>query len=298
MKITYCMVVLNRLDEMQTAIRRVAPHVDRTCVVDGGSTDGTIEWLESEECKKLNVDFKVSKQYRYSVGEHTPKERNQYLEMAGHEGWLLYTDSDEFLEEEACKNLRKLAEFAESNGVDGVCFRAHDVWTYEAGEVYDNVSDYWNPMFWKGYSGQHYVGHTHSSIARPGAINRWMKTGFEYKHVKTERRMWQNSTYLWWTTSGIAQNEHNDIWREFHKLMESHGHVDWHEFNKEMTKGNLPDEIKKWFIDHKDAENSEERSWFVWYFIFSHPEENTDKIGNRDMGWDYVEQSRIKREGL
>ena len=34
-KITYCLLTLNRKQELQKAIRRVAPYVDRTIVIDG-----------------------------------------------------------------------------------------------------------------------------------------------------------------------------------------------------------------------------------------------------------------------
>jgi hypothetical protein len=81
--------------------------------------------------------------------------------------------------------------------------------------------------------------------------------------------------------------------------MKRNGFEDWHLLNKEMNKGNLPKDIADWFIAHRNADNPEERAWFVHYFIFLHPEtENVDKISNRDHNWDYVAQARIKREAL
>lgn len=296
-KIQYGLVTLNRLSELQFACRRVSPWVDRTCIVDGGSEDGTLEWLASQEARDLKIDYKVSKQYRYAIGDHTPRERNQYIEMAGNDGWLLVTDTDEFLEEEACKNIRNLVTRAEAQNVDGLMFQAHDLWTYEDGQVYDNLANYWHhSMFFKLYPGTKYVGHTHAGISRPGAVNRWAKTGYEYLHCKTERIMWRNSTYLYWTTAKVADNiTGTPEWNSFHEVMRKYGHVDWHEFNKCMEAGNLPQEIKDWFIAHKDAENPEERAWFVWYFIFRHPEENILQISNKDKQFNYVELSRLKK---
>lgn len=296
--IAYCMVVLNRKNEMIRALEGVSPYVDKTFVLDGGSTDGTIEWLEGEEAKALNIEYQVSKQVRLQYGNHTPGERNKYLEMAKDYDWILVTDSDEFLEQKACEKLYKMIDFAEqTNSIDGWCFRAHDITTYETGEVYDNVSDYYNPMFFKCFPNQHYSGHTHSHIVRPGARNTWAKADFEYLHVKTEKKLWHSSTYLYWTTAEVAQNTTNDpTWLGFHEMMKKHGFEDWHEFNKVMLEGTVPPEIKNWFIEHKDAENPEERSWFVLYFIWLHPEQNIDKVGNRDKEWDYVEQARRKRE--
>ena len=290
-------MTLNRLEELQTVIRKVSPWVDRTCVVDGGSTDGTIEWLDSDECQDLNVDYEVHKQVRLARGNHTPGERNHYLKMAGNSGWILVTDTDEFLEELACRNLRNLVIKAEENGCDGIAFNAHDIWTYETGEVYDSVSNYYNPTFFKVYRGIHYAGHTHSRIVRPGSPEKWMQTKLQYHHTKTERRMWHNSTYLWWTTAKIADNA-IDVpeWQQFHELMGDYDYYDWHEFNKVMEAGQVPEEVCQWFIDHKEAESPEERAWFVWYFIFRHPELNTQKLSNRDKDWDYVQVSKAKRE--
>ena len=296
-KITFCSVVLNRLEEIRALCKRVSPFVDRTCILDGGSEDGTIEWLQSEEAKNLKIEFKVSKQYRYAYGNHTPNERNQYLEMAGNDGWILVLDSDEFLEEEACKNLSTLIEKAEAQNIDGLMFKAHDLWSYEDGQVYDNVSNYYHhSMLFKMYPGTKYQGHTHAGIARPGAMNRWAKTQYEYLHIKTERAMWRNSTYLWWTTAKNADNvTDTPEWLQFHELMRRHGYVDWHEFRKVMEAGNLDPEIKKWFIENKDNDNPEMRAWFMHYFIFLWPQENTEKISNRDRQWDYVAQCQLKK---
>ena len=299
-KITLCYVTLNRLEELQKNIRQTSSYVDRTIVIDGASEDGTIEWLRSEECSKLHVDFKVSKQVRLSTGNHTPKERNQYLEIAGSDGWLLIMDTDEFLEEEACKNLQNIIKEATAHGADNIGFRAHDYYTYEDGQVYDHASNYWHhSMFLKAYPNMKYVGHTHSHIVRPGATNRHFKSNYEYLHIKDERRMWQSSTYLWWTTAQTASNvTGTPEWTKFHRLMNSCGYQDWHLFNKAMDAGNIPQEIKDWFIAHKDANNPEERSWFMHYFIFKHPEENVLQISNRDKSWDYLIKCREKRNGL
>lgn len=284
-KITYCILALDRLFELQVAVRRVAPYVDRTIVIDGFSTDGTVEWLQSQECKDLRVEYKCIEQHLYQYGNHNPDKRNPYIYMAGDEGWILVTDSDEFLKEDTCKNLRPLIAKAEAEGYDGIKFQPHDIWYKADGSIMRNIEhkDFWSPMFWKIYPGQYYEGHTHVTIKRPGAKDKWLNTSYQYEHVKDELRLWRNSTQNYWTTVGLATNNTNDaIWLDFHKLMKKYGHTDWHKFDKVMKQGNLPQEIKDWFVAHKDADNPEERSWFVWYFVFLHPEENIDKLSNRD----------------
>jgi hypothetical protein len=301
MKINYCLVTLNRLDELQTALRKVSPYVDKTIVIDGASEDGTIEWLSSDECKLLKVEYKVSKQYRYMYGNHTPTERNQYLDMVDpNDTWVLVTDTDEWLEEKACKELYTLAIKAEKLGYNNIGFRAHDRWTYEDGQLYDNLSNYHHhSMFFKAAKGMKYEGHTHSHLVRPGIQNKWIPSDYVYHHTKTEKALWRNSTYLWWTTSKTADNvTDSPVWLDFHSVMKKYNHLDWHEFNKLMTKGNLDQEIKDWFIAHKDSENPEAASYFIWYFIFLHPEENIKHLSSERYNrytWNYLELAkRIK----
>jgi len=296
MKITYAFVHLNRLDELKKCVKHYSPYVDRIIVSDGESADGSLEWLKNTEC---DVETIVKKQYRMPYGDHTPEARDPYLKQAGSDGWLLVTDTDEYIEKDALPALRKLAEKAEELGYDEVRFQARDIWTYETGEVYDNLANYWKEgMFVKMYPGMKYQGHTHSGLYRPGAINKWVKSGFIYTHEKTERQMWKNSTFLYWTTCGVAQNRTDSpVWKEFHELMDKDGYQDWHELNKYMEGGHISYAMKDWFIEHKDAENPEEAAWFIYYFIFLHPEENVDKIScerHERYTWDYLSRANKK----
>ncbi len=273
-KITYCLLTLNRLDELKTAIRRVAPFVDRTIIIDGFSTDGTKEWLDSSECEYLDVEYKQVEQHLYQYGNHNPDKRNPYIKMAGYDGWLLVTDTDECLKLDTCKNLRALITKAESEGYDGIKFQPHDIWTMQDGSI-RNIEhrDFWNPMLWKSYPGQTYKGHTHVYIDRPEAVNNWMQTTYQYTHIKNEARIKRNSTQNYWTTVGLATNNTDDAtWLGFHEIMKKYNYLDWHEFDKVMTAGTVPREITDWFKEHKDAENPEEASWYYHYFIILHPE--------------------------
>ncbi len=284
-KITYCVLTLNRLSALKKAIRHTAPFVDRTIVIDGCSWDGTIEYLQSQECKDLGVEHRLIPQKLYQYGNHNPDKRNPYIELAGPDGWLLVMDDDEYLYPDALKQLSKLADQAEFLGYDGIKFRPHDIWTMEDGTVRDiKHENYYSPMFWKSYPGQHYDGHTHVRIVRPGAKDNWMETPYFYQHIKDEKRLWRNSTQNYWTTVGLAANADgtDPIWLGFHDLMKKYHYLDWHLFDTVMTAGEVPKEIVDWFIEHRNADNPEERSWFVWYLKILHPELNTSCYINRD----------------
>jgi len=53
MKIVFCTVIWNRLEEVKRSLRHHCPHVDESVVVDAGSTDGTREWLDSDEARNI-----------------------------------------------------------------------------------------------------------------------------------------------------------------------------------------------------------------------------------------------------
>jgi glycosyltransferase involved in cell wall biosynthesis len=280
-KVTLCMCSFNRLEESTIWVRRYCSHVDRTIVIDGGSTDGSIEFFNSKECKDLNVECVVSPWV-----DDPPAQRNKYLDMVK-EGWILIADCDELLEEPAIYTLRYLAKQAEDNGCDGVAFLAHDIQTDPDGGIYDSKSNYYNRMFFKVSPKMKYIGHTHVALFRPDMRDRCMKTEFEYYHIKPWADVYFRACRNYWTTAEVANNStDNPAWKEFKQLTTDSGFKFFHEFSAYMKKGSIEDKFKKWFIDHREEENPEARSWFVSYFMFLHPEENVDKFFNRDLPYD------------
>jgi glycosyltransferase involved in cell wall biosynthesis len=300
-KITLCAVHLDRLHELEKWLPYHASYVDRIIISDGGSRDGSLEWLQGEAQEKYGVETIVKKQYRMPYGDHTPEARNPYLLQAGVDGWILVLDTDEYIEEEALPKLHAIAEKAEELGYDEARFQARDVWTYETGEVDDNLAEtYWKEhMFFKACQGMTYVGHTHSGVYRPGSTGSWVKTGFHYRHEKSEKQMWKNSSFLYWTTCQPASNRTDDpTWLQFHEMVEKYGYQDWHEFNRYMEAGNIAQEIKDWFLVHKDHENPEICSYFLYYFLWLHPEENINKVSSEKYDrytWDYLARAKIKK---
>jgi len=301
------MVHLNRKDELVKNIKYHAPYVDKIIISDGDSTDGSLEWLRSEEAKALNVEVVVKKQYRLQYGRHTPEARNPYLQPLKPGDWMLCLDSDEFLEEEACQKLKYFVKKAEELGFDELKFQARDIWSYETGEVYDNLAEYWKQdMLVKVVPNMSYTGDTHSGLYRPGVQGKYAKTQGEggrflhYRHEKTERMMWRNSTFLYWTTCGVAQNRTDSPdWLQFHEMMSRHGHKDWHEFNKVMETGNLPQDIKDWFVTHRNDENPEVCAYWIYYYLWLHSEENVEKLNcerHSRYTWDYVSRANEKKD--
>jgi glycosyltransferase involved in cell wall biosynthesis len=306
--ITLAYVHLNRKEELIRNINHHFQYVDRIVVSDGDSSDGSLEWLASEDARQKKVEYVVKKQYRLPYGNHTPDARNPYLQMLrpGRDDWLIVLDTDEFLEEEACQKLRHFSSRADRAGFDEVRFQARDIWTYETGEMTDNLAEYWKQdMFVKVVPNMSYTGHTHSGLYRPGAKGKWAKAQgqggrfLHYRHEKTERNMWKNSTFLYWTTCGTAQNRTDSPdWLQFHDIMSRHGYEDWHEFHKAMIAGNLPKEITDWFVAHRNDENPEVCAYWIYYYLWLYPEENVEKLNcerHSRYTWDYVIRAREKK---
>jgi glycosyltransferase involved in cell wall biosynthesis len=277
-KVTFCMASFNRLEESMIQIRRTCPHVDRTIVIDGGSWDGSIEFFNSQECKDLGVEC-----YVHPWVDDPPGQRNKYLDLID-DGWVLVLDCDELLQIPALYKLKFLAKEAEDKGCDGIAFRAHDIQFDPEGGIYDSLSNYYNRIFFKSIKGMRYMGHTHVALFRPGLRDRCMKTDLEYYHIKPWQDVFFRGCRNYWTTSGVAANTTNDSsWQEFKKLTKESGFDYFYQFAEYLKKGNIDPKFKQWFIDHKDDENPEARSWFASYFVFLHPHENTAKLSNKDL---------------
>ncbi len=280
-KITLCLASFNRLEESKIYLKRHAPYVDRVIIIDGGSWDGSIEFFNSEECKKLNVEC-----YVHPWIDNPPEQRNRYLNLIN-EGWVLVLDCDELLELPALYKLKFLAKEAEDHDFDGVAFRAHDIQTDSQGRVFESLSSYYNRLFFKASPGMRYMGHTHVALCRLGLIDRCIKTEYKYYHIKFWEDVFFRGCRNYWTTCATASNRNDDpIWIDFKKMVTDAGFKYFYQFAEYIKKGNIDQKIKQWFIDNKESDNPEARSWFVSYFMFLHPEENIDKLGNRDLEFD------------
>lgn len=278
--VNLCMVSFNRLEESKIWVRRHSPHVDRTIIIDGGSTDGSIEFFNSQECKDLKVEC-----YVHPWVDDPPGQRNKYLDLV-QRGWVLVLDCDELLELPALYQLRFLAKKAQDGGFDGIAFRSHDIQIDLEGGIYDSLSNYYNRSFFMGSNGMKYVGHTHVGLFRPDVRDRCMKTEHQYYHIKTWADQFIRACRNYWTTCAVANNRNDDPnWIQFKKMVSDAGFKYFYQFLDYMRKGNIDQSFKKWFIDNKEDENPEARSWFVCYFAFLHPEENVDKLGNKDLAY-------------
>jgi glycosyltransferase involved in cell wall biosynthesis len=278
MKLTYGLITWNRFEELQKVIRRVSPHVDRTVVVDGDSSDGSIEWLRSKECRDMNVDVFI-----HPWQDDFIAQRNRYIYYADTPGWLLTTDTDELLEDRAAYQLRQIVADAEKSGVTLVRFNAHDVHVDERGVVTDNKTNYYEPMLFKLGPRVKYTGTLHHSLHREKGIIR--DVDFRYFHVKSVPDMMFHGARNYWHSSKVGSDK-RDLWQSrFREMCSKHGFEYFHDLAAAMRAGTVPEEIAKWFLRMRTDKNPEIRAYFNCYYVLLHPERNINGWENEDYKW-------------
>ena len=281
-ELIFATVVKGRPHELIKNVRLHSPHADRSIVVLHGECKESEEFLNSEECRKMNVQWGI-----INVPYHPPTLRNAYLSRLPVGSWCFHMDCDEFLEEPGLFQMRALISRAEELGMNRVAFLAHDIRIGVDGQVWDNLSNYHNPVLFKVFPGIQWAGAVHGGIYTPNVAPVVAQAPYRYFHIKTSASEFLRATHNAWNTSAVADNRTDDPdWKYLKSLWAKHGFETYPQFYDAMVAGNLHEDFKEWFILHRNHDNSEFRSYFVVYMILLHPEENTYLAGNRDFPYD------------
>lgn len=307
MSITYlCMIVTDRLETMAENITAASAYVDEIIIVDGGSTDGTLEWLA--EHPKIHVinfpwcdDFASSRnQYLQKIAElRVPDEISIYVRV----------DDDEFFTEPVLIKLKSLMEEAARMGADQIRVRVKDVVLDREGKtVIAGIGDFRKPLLHTWKEGMHYEGVVHETLVTPGGANQIdlddSDGRFLYEHRKREQIWWPRGLRNFFLAGGGVPPQANrqQLWLEFKSLIAKHGNFKtYRDFEAYLAQGSIAPEIKSWFIAHRrlglpsyDAKFTEIREGFLTYFIWYHPEELPSELIEQDKDYmDYL--AEIKR---
>jgi len=97
MLISCCMLTLNEINHLPLSVPAVLDHVDELVVIDGGSTDGTIEFLQSLGAKvRVEVLLQTGDPYTAAWKQ---EERRQKLQDLCRGTWVFQLDADEVVDD-------------------------------------------------------------------------------------------------------------------------------------------------------------------------------------------------------
>lgn len=100
MKLVVAYIIYNENNLFfKASLKSVEPIADHILIIDGGSTDGTLEYLDSLKNDKIKI---IHRKYQHELRESNGMQRNEYLKwaarMAGYDDtWVLVVDADEVL---------------------------------------------------------------------------------------------------------------------------------------------------------------------------------------------------------
>jgi glycosyltransferase involved in cell wall biosynthesis len=274
------MMTQNRLLETRHAIDVAQPHVDNVVIVDGGSVDDSIFYLRN----RGGVDLFI-----HPWRDNFSEQRNNYLararQVCGQDRfWVIAVDPDEWIEEEAFRNIRQIAERAEADGKNMVTFQCRSVSLKGDERVHQNLDQYWKGLMFLYEPGTMYGGNPHETLHLNGG-HRPIRSGYIYEHVKQQNVIWHRGMRNMYIGGGGPNlGGKNQLWVELKRIVSDVYGRDllWHEFDRELLKGNIDQRIKDWFIKVRTENgwdgSSEHREAYKTYFRIYHPEEEPQEL--------------------
>lgn len=151
------LIVWNEIDFIEAYLENTLPYVDTLIVIDGGSTDGTLEVLRAADPSKVDLTVWQQPGGRNTEGWQEPQRRNLAIEKSIGD-WILKKDADEFFCEDDYLVIRELMT------TDAHAFRFH---TYHFWGGVDRLrldspgdehwSNEWHLLMWRASLGLRYT---------------------------------------------------------------------------------------------------------------------------------------------
>jgi len=217
-----------------------------------------------------------------------PAMRNRYLEEARRidpNAWVVVADPDEWFSESFVRDLPKLVEEAESNGVGLLLINSHDITTHPDGRREETVSNFFKNLCYKLSPEVHYrgvgSGRVHETlIVPPGTKQVSLPRKYYYEHHKTMLEIWERAfRNVWIAGGGNNVGERNPRWKPLRAITDKLGLKSWPEVREYLRRGNVDKELLEWIRDcRKESGWDWQNEMFdaLKYYKALHPEELPD----------------------
>lgn len=150
--LTCCMIVQDEEEYVARALDSIYKYVDGIKIIDGGSTDRTMEIISNYDKVELREnkwpeDFSIQK--------------NLVTEMAP-DGWVLWCDADDYWEPYICDRFQELMQYGEENEVDAFGFIRHTITEKNLVNIFER--DYQKRLYrsycrWEGELHEYLIGY-------------------------------------------------------------------------------------------------------------------------------------------
>jgi len=278
MRTFFCGLTQNRLTEIKVGYPQIKEFLqpDDMVVVDGGSTDGSIEFL-----KRLGVTL-IEQPFRDFVQQRTAY--TDFLEESAEEGDLVVvSDTDEYIAPSLLQNLKNIAVEAWDKDANLLTIRCRSEWVDKHGNLLDATLDgFHKPLVALWEHGGKYKGVAsdrpiHEELHFPSGRRFLQINDQNGMHIYVHRKRYgiqfaraiRNLYLSGIDPSGVIIPE----WQEFKDLFTGQGFKTWPEVERYLKRGIIHSSIKHWLIERRYHPIGEVKNSFIGYFIYYHPDE-------------------------
>lgn len=323
-QIIFCMMQQDRLESVRRNVLRVLPHVDRAVIVDNGSTDGTLEWLEGLSGETSGKVLVVPRQWDDNFVEG----RNAYVRAAGEIAEasgdaptvICVADDDEIYSDGLLRDIRAVVSEMYLSDINVLGIESQTVVTDWKGDAIVSKMDAWHkPLFllWeKGLEYRH-GGKTavHEDPYLPSGV-RWnilVADGLRYySHVKKHGEIWlRGIRNAFAGGGGMNLGDLVPFWKDFTSQVRELTRIEnSNRFVKYLQAGDIHPWIAQFFVEHRLIGTkfdpradlwplwpdgcSEWREGFLSYYVYLWPDQMPLELAEADREYmNYAAEVRI-----